>query len=85
VDDAIIEEIENAAHDYADVRDKRMALTTQEVEAKGVIIGAMKKHGKTHYKRNGIEISLTVEKEKVTVKVVEAEADGDAGGTATDE
>ena len=69
MDDPVIEEIEAAAEKYVDIRDQRMALTDQEVDRKGLLLTLMKRHDKTHYKRNGVEVSVVVEKEKVKVKV----------------
>jgi len=73
IGDAKIAAIENAALDYAELRDKRQELTTQEVELKTNLITLLKKKGITEYKRNGISVILTVEKEKVTVRVTEKE------------
>src|SRR5215471_3939449 len=69
IGDAKIAAIENAALDYAELRDKRQELTTQEVELKKNLIELMHKKGISEYTRNGISVSLTVAKEKVTVRV----------------
>jgi hypothetical protein len=44
------EDIEAAAEDYVRVRDKRMALTEEEVENKGILLSAMKEHKLDRYR-----------------------------------
>ncbi len=69
VENREIKELEDLALDYAEGRDERMAATRKEVELKQNLIAAMHAAKKTEYKREGIEITLIVEKEKVRVKV----------------
>ena len=69
VENAAIKEIEDAALDYAEGRDARMEATKKEVDLKKRIIDAMHAAKKTEYKRGDIEVKLTVEKEKVKVRV----------------
>jgi hypothetical protein len=69
VENRAIKEIEDLAMDYAEVRDERMKLSTREVELKTDLIAAMHKAKRTEYRRQGIDIELTVEKEKIKVKV----------------
>ncbi len=69
MEDPAIEELEQAALAYAKIRDRRMALTPQEVELNKNVINLMKKHGKSTYTHRGITITLTVEKEKAKVRV----------------
>jgi hypothetical protein len=61
--------IENAALNYAEKRDERQALTTDEVELKKKLIELMHKEGKTEYKRGNISVTLVNEKESVKVRV----------------
>jgi hypothetical protein len=81
-----ITEIEDLADKYADARDKRMKLTTKEVEAKTNLLAALHAHekeigkdgeGAIRYVYNGGEkdrrvIVLKPSDEKLTVKDVEA-------------
>jgi hypothetical protein len=69
IDDGPIREIEQAAADYADVRDRRMELTSDETQRKQALLALMHKHRKTHYKRNGLEITLEAGQENVKVKM----------------
>jgi hypothetical protein len=62
-------DIESAAEEYAETRDSRQALLVREVELKDDLKALMHKHKLTTYKRNGIEIKLTVEQEGIKVKV----------------
>jgi len=61
--------IENAALDYAEIRDERQALTVREVELKTKLIGLMHKAEKVEYKRNGILVRLVPEGENIKVRV----------------
>jgi hypothetical protein len=69
LEDAKIEELESAAEEYADIRDRRMALTTDEVACKEELLALMKKHGKVSYIHNGYDIKVVVESEKLKVKI----------------
>lgn len=75
VENAAIKAIEDAAMDYAEGRDARMEATKKEVELKQRIIDAMHSAKKTEYKRGDIEVKLTVEKEKVRVRVKKDESE----------
>lgn len=44
-----IEEIENAASNYVEIRNQRMALTEDEVTANEKLVAVMKTHKKTRY------------------------------------
>jgi hypothetical protein len=69
MEDAAIDDLENVARNYATVRDRRMALTEQEVHAKNLVLSKMKEHGKETYRRDGISIQIVHEAESVKVKV----------------
>ena len=71
----VIKAVENAADDYVDVRDKRMALTTKEVERRAILIQAMQDAGVTSYRYDDRVITLE-SKSKVKVKT---DKDGDEG------
>jgi len=71
MEDAAIDELENVARDYVSVRDRRMALTEQEVDANALVLSMMKKHGKEVYRRDGIEIQIVAKDEKARVKIKE--------------
>lgn len=45
--------IENAALDYAEIRDQRQALTIQEVDLKSKLLKLMHANGKTEYRQRG--------------------------------
>jgi hypothetical protein len=74
--------LEQIAEAYADVRDRRSALTREEVALKSQALTLMHKHNKSVYKRDGIEIILTPGEETIKVKVTKA---GDDGGDDGDE
>ena len=82
MEDAVMQEIESAALDYADGRDERMAATENEVHLKEKIIAVMHKHGKTDYKHGKIEVHLKVEKETVKVKIHKDEEKAKASSAA---
>jgi len=75
MEDPAIEEIEDAALQYASVRDRRMALTDKEVEAKDFLLAQMKKHDKLKYyrhtKKGVIDVQRVPEGEKLKVKITD--------------
>src|SRR5215467_146131 len=73
--DGAIPELDNAAHDYAALRDERMALTEQEVTLKATVLKLMHKHGKTVYQHGAVTITLVPEDKTVKVKVRRATGD----------
>ena len=81
MEDRTIDELEEAGAEYAEIRDARMKLTTQEVELKGRVRRLMKKHKKTHYASAAVDIKLEPpdgdDKVSVTVKKPKKQADED--------
>jgi hypothetical protein len=71
VGDEKIAAIENAALDYAEIRDQRQELTKQEVDLKGKLLDLMHSKKITEYKRNGISVKVVTEEETVKVRVKE--------------
>lgn len=69
LEDHAIRALDNAAAEYADIRDQRMALTNQEVDLKSRALKLMKKYGKTTYKHNGVSIEIVAGDESIKVKV----------------
>jgi hypothetical protein len=69
MEDAKINEIHEAALDYADVRDQRMELTEQESELKANLLKMMHKHHKDQYVYQNVSVSIVHEDETVKVKV----------------
>ena len=69
MDEPKVAKLESLAHDYADVRDQRIALSVNEGALKSDIMAEMKRLKKEHYKRDGVEITLVHEKENVKVKI----------------
>lgn len=69
LEDHAIKALDNAAAEYADIRDQRMALTNQEVDLKSRAMKLMKKYGKTTYKHNGVSIEIVPGDESIKVKV----------------
>ena len=74
-EDSAIAPLEAAAKRYAAIRDERIELNVEEAKLKASLIVLMHKHGKTVYRRHGIEISLVPEAESVKVKIKGADAD----------
>jgi uncharacterized protein YllA (UPF0747 family) len=70
-----ISEVTEAAENYKTERDKRMAMTVEEKEAKAVLIEVMKKHDLDIYKFNGYTVTRTHE-EKDDVKVKQTDVSG---------
>jgi hypothetical protein len=73
MEDREITDLEDAARNYAAIRDQRMALTKKEVDLSDVLLQAMKRNKRDHYHRDGIDLKLIVEKEKVRVRITKDE------------
>lgn len=69
MEDAKITGLHNAALDYAEIRDQRQELTTQEVDLKQKLLKLMHDHNKETYDYNGVSITLVHEDETVKVRV----------------
>src|SRR5580765_3665263 len=78
--DARIPALENIAGDYADIRDQRMDLNSQESKLKAKTLGLMREHGKAVYKRDGIEIRIIEGEENIKVRLKKDRTD-DAGAS----
>lgn len=78
--DAAIEEIEEAAGIYDDLKYRRIAALQKEIQARDLLLAIMKKHGRASYHRLVDDRWLHVEtietKEKVRVKFNEEAPEG---------
>ena len=62
-------DIVNAAEAYVEVRDERCELSKRESERAGVLLGAMKKHGLSHYVLDdGARVEIVPGADKVKVR-----------------
>jgi hypothetical protein len=77
MEDAKIESIQDAVMDYAEIRDRRQELTTEEVALKTKLLNLMKQHGKTSYTYHGVHVELVVEEETVKVRIKKEDSDSD--------
>lgn len=68
-EDSAIKALEDAGARYAEIRDERIELNVSEAKLKKNLITLMHKHGKTIYRRHGIEIELVAEEETVKVRI----------------
>jgi hypothetical protein len=73
MEDRSIHELDDVAEQYAEIRDQRMELTEREHTLKGLTLKLMKKHGKTIYRHDGIEITVVPGEDDVKVRVKKAE------------
>ena len=73
-----IPEIEEAALDYASIRDERMKLTEKEVELKGALLEAMRKHKRMKYASEDLTIERVSGKETIKVKVKKDKSEEEA-------
>lgn len=78
MEDARIRELDDIAASYAEIRDQRIALNKDEAELKASAIALMRKHGKTIYRHDGIEIRIIPGEEDVKVKVKPPKEEEDA-------
>lgn len=83
-DDGAIVEIETAAAEYAQVRDDRMALNTEEGQLKDRLQVLMRKHGKRSYVHGRIQIDVIDGEEDIKVNLKKPlQTDGDAPAPET--
>jgi hypothetical protein len=80
-----IPEIDAAAEAYVEIRDKRMKLTTKEVEAQAVLVAAMEKHGLTVYRCTSTDETLDVTMVTKTRAKVRGPKDEDADDEGDEE
>ena len=73
MEDAAIEDIEEAASIYAEHRDKRIAVFRKELDAKDTLLQVMKRHKKRSYNHGGCEIEIVPEGEKLRVRITSGE------------
>jgi hypothetical protein len=71
MEDAAIEELESMAEHYANIRDKRIALSKNEGELQDDLLALLKKHKKTEYHHLDVHVWLVAVDEKVKVKIGE--------------
>lgn len=71
MEDRAIKPLEDAAEEYAEIRDERIKLNAQEVKLKKRVRDLMHKHNKTAYRYGGVVIELEPPdgEEKVTVRI----------------
>jgi hypothetical protein len=77
MEDRKIEVLEDIALQYAEVRDQRMSLSSQEIELKGKLLDLMKAQKREKYHRGNIDIRIVHEKENIKVKVKAGSEDED--------
>jgi len=77
MEDRAIAALEAVAEDYADIRDRRMALTIEETDLKQRALTLMHKHNKTVYRRDGVEIRIIAGDEKLAVRILKHDPDQD--------
>jgi len=70
--------LEAAAAAYADLRDRRMALSREETTLKADTLALMKQLHREVYQRDGIEIRIVAGEDDVKVKVKKPVDDDDA-------
>lgn len=69
----MIAELQDAAMSYAEVAEKRKKLGVEEKALKEELCALMHKYNKRYYSFGNVHIDLTLEAEKVTVKIEKAE------------
>ena len=75
-----IQEVEDSAESYRAIRDKRMTLTEDEVEANANLIEVMEKHNLTTYKtEHGQVVTIVPGKKKAKVKSVDTGEEAESG------
>jgi hypothetical protein len=85
MEDPAIEELQQAAIEYAATRDRRQKLTARESELKQTLLALMRRHKKRIYSCDGVEIERVSEEETVKVRVRKATEDDDAPEVADED
>ena len=75
MEDARIEELEDAALLYKKFQKKRMAALAKEVEQKDALLAIMKAQKRKHYQFEDTEIEIVATKEKLVVKIKKQDDD----------
>jgi hypothetical protein len=73
-----IKELNEAALEYAAIRDERQQLTIQETGLKSKVLALMHKKNLNDYVFEGIEIHVVMEEENVKVKIPKKKKDEEA-------
>ena len=73
-------DITAAAEAYVEVRDERMEMTENEVEANAKLVAAMKKHDLTEYIDEDAELKVTLPEKQVKAKVSKIKPKGGDDG-----
>ena len=68
LEDAVVEEIETAAEEYADRRDDRMRKLEGEIEARDALLEILRKHKRKAYSSKEFQVEIVEGKDKVKVK-----------------
>lgn len=69
IEGRVLQDLEDKAEEYREVRDQRMALTPRENSLKLELLALMKKHKRSVYERDGIHIEVVTTEETVKVKI----------------
>lgn len=75
MEDRHIEDIEDAARNYARIRDRRMALTREEHDLKDLLHQVMLRHDKKVYRVAEMEVKIVAKEETVKVKLTDPDED----------
>jgi hypothetical protein len=73
----VIKEVVEAAEDYVDKRDKRMACTTKESAAQSHLMNMMEKNNLTEYVFDGQKATIVEGGKKVRVRQIPATEDSE--------
>jgi hypothetical protein len=68
-EDAAIQDLENAALDYQEAKDELISARNYVDQCEGALLSLMKKYGRTHYLRDGIEVTHLEKRERVKVTI----------------
>jgi hypothetical protein len=73
-----IKAIEEAAEEYQELKEKRAAILSKEIAAKGKLLELMKKHEQKNYKCGESDLLVSVVIVDETIKVKHVESDEEA-------
>jgi len=71
MEDRQIEKLQDAALEYAEMRDARIAASAAEVQSKQALLDLMHSYKKTRYVHGNVFVEIVPEGEKLKVKILE--------------
>ena len=83
MEDRQIEKLQDAALEYAEMRDARIAASASEVQSKQALLDLMHSYKKTRYTHGNVYVEIVPEGEKLKVKILKEGEEAPAPSKST--